>query len=221
MKTLEVLFEDNHLLIVNKPAGILSQGDETGDKTIMDIAKQYIKEKYNKPGEVFLGCVHRLDRPVSGLMVLARTSKALSRLNQQFKNKQVQKTYWAVVDYRPDPVSGELKHFLIKDNRKNISKALPQPKKGAKEAVLKYKLIQNLNKKYLIEVLPLTGRPHQIRVQIASLGCPISGDLKYGSELARPDGNIMLHAYQISFQHPVRKNRMTVTCEPPPEWKLF
>lgn len=221
MKPIEVLLEDNHLLIVNKPAGILSQGDDTGDLTILDIGKKYIKEKYDKPGEVFLGCVHRLDRPVSGIIVMARTSKALSRLNQQFKSKLVEKTYWAVINNKPKPESGRLTHYLIKDQNKNITKAYSQFKESSKEAILNYQLLSVMDGDYLLEVKPLTGRPHQIRVQLASLGCPINGDLKYGSKVRREDGNIMLHAYQITFEHPVKKEKITISCPPPGSWGKY
>ncbi len=218
MKGLEVLFEDNHLLVVNKPAGVLSQGDSTRDYTILDVGRQYLKEKYNKPGEVFLGCVHRLDRPVSGVIIMARTSKALTRLNQQFKLQEVEKTYWALVNQMPDPPQGEIKHYLSKDSQKNITSAYTTDKPGRKEAILKYRLVKKWDRDYLLEVKPLTGRPHQIRVQLATIGCAIKGDLKYGSKFTLADGNISLHAYRIKFLHPVKKEMMTIVSKIPSSW---
>jgi len=220
MQHAEILFEDNHLLIVNKPAGMLSQGDKTGHPSILDWGKQYIKEKYNKPGEVFLGCVHRLDRPVSGIIILARTSKALSRLNELFKNKKIAKVYYALVTSKPPDVSGKLTHYLIKDTTKNITSAFAKSRPKAKEAILTYELQQKNHDDYLLKVQPITGRPHQIRVQLASMGSPIKGDLKYGDKVANPDGNIMLHAYQITLTHPVKKEIMKITCQPPPSWGI-
>lgn len=215
---LEVLYEDNHLLVVNKPAGVLSQSDITGDSSILDAGKAYLKEKYNKRGNVFLGCVHRLDRPVSGIIVMARTSKALSRLNQQFRSKEVKKTYQALTDHHPKPEQGQLVHYLVKDAKLNLVKTVNKGVPGSKEAVLMYRLVEKLIEGYLLEINPLTGRPHQIRVQLASLGCPIKGDLKYGSQTKKKDGNLALHAYQISFRHPVSHSWLTLTCPPAPHW---
>ncbi len=220
MSDVEILYEDNHLLIVNKPAGMLSQGDKTGNLTIIDWGKQYIKQKYNKPGEVYLSCVHRLDRPVSGVIIMAKTSKALSRLNQLFKYKQVDKTYYAMVTSSPAKTTGKLIHFLVKDSKKNITRAFSNKKPKSKEAVLNYVVKEKHENNYLLEVQPLTGRPHQIRVQLASMGCPIKGDLKYGDKAGNQDGNIMLHAYQVIFKHPVKKELMTVACQPPATWGI-
>ena len=226
---LQVLYEDNHLLAVNKPAGYLSQGDETGDVTVMDLAKEYIRLRYDKPGEVFLGSIHRLDRPVSGAIVFARTSKALSRMTQVFRDRKVTKTYWAVVAEQPSPIEGRLTGYIYKDAKKNLSKLLPKANsnrhQGAKEAVLDYKLLGRIGTNVLLEVRPLTGRPHQIRVQLAQqLGCPIRGDLKYGFRQANEDGNINLHSRSLEFLHPVKKEQVKITAELPREdqlWQLF
>lgn len=220
MNRLEVLYEDNHLLVVNKPAGVLVQGDRTGDHTIAETAKSYLKAKYNKPGNVFLGTVHRLDRPVSGALVFARTSKALSRLNEQFKNRVVKKVYWALVDNEPSDHAGKLQHWLYKDRDKNITKAYSKPVGDAKKATLEYKLLRKYKNHFLLEVYPLTGRPHQIRVQLATIKCPVVGDLKYGYAKANSDGNICLHAHEISFDHPVANKKLKITAPLPnnKEW---
>lgn len=223
MSNLIVLYEDNHLLAVNKPAGILVQGDRTGDPPLAEMAKLYLKDKYNKPGNVFLGTVHRLDRPVSGVVIFARTSKALSRLNLQFRDRLVKKTYWALVKNEPAKHTDILEHWLIKDRNKNITKAHKRPVNGAKEAKLEYKLVKKINDLFLLEIHPLTGRSHQIRVQLASMKCPIIGDLKYGFSQANTDGNISLHAREIFFTHPVTKKMMKITAPLPQnkEWSLF
>lgn len=217
-----IIFEDNHLLVVNKPAGWLAQGDRTGDRTISDWGKAYIKEKYNKPGEVFLHPTHRLDRPVSGLVVLARTSKALDRMNKLFREDQIEKTYLAQVSGVPDQPSDTLTHWLLKDQTRNFVKAYATTKKGAKHAELFYELLQSEKQFSLLRVQPKTGRPHQIRVQLASIQCPILGDLRYGKGEPNPDKSISLHAFKLSFVHPVRKAPLQLTCAPKgPNWTRF
>ncbi|MDN5204967.1 RluA family pseudouridine synthase [Fulvivirgaceae bacterium BMA10] len=220
---IKIIYEDNHLLVVNKPAGILVQGDKTGDIPLVDIAKDYVKRKYNKPGAVFLGVVHRLDRPVSGLVIFARTSKALERMNAQLKNKEIKKTYWAIVNHQPPVEEDRLTHWLIKDTQKNITKAYDREKKGSLKAILDYKLLGRIGHEYILQVNPLTGRPHQIRVQLAKMGCSIVGDLKYGHDKANRDASIMLHARSLSFVHPVRKEKMRFDAAPPEmqKWKPF
>ena len=220
---LNVVYEDNHLLIINKPAGVLVQGDSTGDKPLVDYGKDYIKEKYNKPGAVFLGVVHRLDRPVSGLVVFARTSKALERMNKIFKDRKVQKTYWAITKQKTRPEVGKLTHWLIKDTERNITKAYDEPVDGAKKAELNYRYMGTLNRHHLIEVKPITGRPHQIRVQLAAIGCPIRGDVKYGYNQPNPDGSIHLHARKLYFMHPVKKEPVEVVAGVPQTefWEQF
>jgi 23S rRNA pseudouridine1911/1915/1917 synthase len=202
----QVIYEDNHLIVVNKEAGVLVQGDKTRDKTLTDYVKAYIKEKYEKPGDVFLGVPHRIDRPVSGLVILARTSKALERMNDLFRTREIQKTYWALVKREPPQKEGKLVHWLLKDENKNKTTAFDYPEEGALKSELKYRVLGYLNEHYLLEVNPITGRPHQIRVQLASMGCPIRGDLKYGFSRANPDGrSINLHARRVYFIHPVKK----------------
>jgi 23S rRNA pseudouridine1911/1915/1917 synthase len=220
---LDIVFEDNHLLVINKPAGILVQGDATGDKPLAEYAKEYIKEKYKKPGKVFLGVVHRLDRPVSGLVVFARTSKALERMNKQFRDKKVQKTYWAITKQKTRPEKGKLVHWLKKDPQKNIATAYELEEAGTKRAELSYRYMGTLNRHHLIEVSPKTGRPHQIRVQLAQISCPIRGDIKYGFKQPNPDGSIHLHARKLFFTHPVKKEPLTLVAGVPENefWEQF
>jgi 23S rRNA pseudouridine1911/1915/1917 synthase len=218
-----VIFEDNHLLVVNKAAGILVQGDETGDRPLVELCKDYIKKKYNKPGAVFLGVVHRLDRPVSGIVVLARTSKALERMNALFRDRQTTKTYWALVNSKPKEAESTLHHWLIKDEKKNKTTAFTRETPNASASELSYKVIKSASGRYLLEVNPVTGRPHQIRVQLASIGCPIVGDLKYGFPEANADGSICLHAKKLEFVHPVKNEPMKFEAELPANdnWKTF
>lgn len=220
---LEVLYEDNHLIAVNKPAGILSQGDKTGDVTLADIVKKYLVEKYNKPGDAFVGVIHRLDRPVSGVVLLAKTSKALSRMNEQFKNRETQKIYWAIVQNKPRDTEGELVHWLKKNEQKNMSAAFDKEMPGALKAELSYQLLGSSDKYELLEVKPKTGRHHQIRVQLAKMGCIIKGDLKYGSKRSNTDASISLHAHKLIFLHPVTKDKTEITAPVPsdPIWQFF
>jgi len=219
----QVIYEDNHLLIVNKSPGILVQGDRTGDTTLLEVLKDYVKEKYNKPGEVFLGLVHRLDRPVSGLVVFARTSKALERMNEIFRKRLVQKTYWAVVRRKPPEDAGKLVNWLVKDEQKNVVTAHEFEVTGSQRAELTYRVLGKINEHYLLEVSPLTGRPHQIRVQLANMGCPIRGDLKYGYDRPVADKKIYLHARRLYFVHPVKKEPLLCRAALPPDpfWEEF
>ena len=210
---LEVLYEDNHLIAINKKSGDIVQGDKTGDAPISDFIKAYIKAKYNKPGEVFLGTIHRLDRPTSGVMLFARTSKALSRMNRQFKNKEVQKTYWAVVENAPAKKAGTLNNLLHK-NEKNNKSYITKGSQG-KYAILNYKLLNKLDNFYHLEIQPSTGRHHQIRVQLANIGCIIKGDLKYGAKRSNKNKSIHLLSRKIEFQHPVTKELIAITAPTP------
>jgi 23S rRNA pseudouridine1911/1915/1917 synthase len=218
-----VIYEDNHLLIVNKAAGTLVQGDETGDVPLSELCKAYIKEKYKKPGAVFMGVVHRLDRPVSGIVALAKTSKALERMNALFRERETQKTYWAIVSSKPKVLSATLVHWLVKDEKKNKTTAYKNDTPGALRAELSYHVIENAHGNFLLEVKPVTGRPHQIRVQLASMGCVIKGDLKYGASEANSDGSICLHARALEFVHPVKKENVRFEAPPPNNeyWNLF
>lgn len=212
---MEVVYEDNHLIVVNKASGEIVQGDKTGDKPLVDIVRDYIKEKYNKPGNVFCGVVHRLDRPVSGLVVFAKTSKALSRLNEMFRDGKVHKTYWAISRNKPNPVEGKLKHFITTVEKTNKSTAHLTPKPNSKEARLSYRLLCESDRYNLIEVHLETGRKHQIRVQLSAIGCPIKGDLKYGDKRSNPDGGISLMARSIEFEHPVSHKMISLTAPVP------
>ena len=219
----DVLYEDNHIIIVNKSVSDIVQGDRTGDEPLDSKVKSYIKAKYNKPGDVFLGVVHRLDRPVSGCVVYARTSKALARMNELFRTKEVKKTYLAVVTERPPEEEGTLTHFIKKNEKQNRSYAFDNEVKESKEASLSYKVIARSESFYLLAVDLHTGRHHQIRAQLAAAGCPIKGDLKYGSKRSNDGGGISLHSYRISFIHPVKKEPVTVTAPLPKDktWNLF
>ena len=215
------LYEDNHIIIVSKRSGEIVQGDKTGDEPLSETVKQYIKEKYHKPGNVFLGVVHRLDRPVWGLVVFAKTSKALTRLNKMFKDGQVHKTYWAITKNAPPAEEGVLTDWLVRNERQNKSYAHPQEVPNAKKAVLKYRVIAHSDRYHLIEVNLLTGRHHQIRCQLANMGCAIKGDLKYGAPRSNPDGSISLLARRITFVHPVSKENIVVEAPLPPNDNLW
>lgn len=214
-ENLHVLFEDNHLIIVNKQAGDITQGDKTGDKPLSDVVKEYVKDKYNKPGNVFIGTVHRLDRPTSGAVIFARTSKALERLNKMLRDKTINKTYWALVKIAPKNETDSLVNFLKKDTKKNKSFVYKKEIEGSKNAILHYKTKQKLDNYTLLEIDLETGRHHQIRTQLAHIGSPIKGDLKYGFNRSNKDGSISLHARKITFLHPVSKEEVTVTAPTP------
>ena len=216
-----ILYEDNHLVIVNKQAGEIVQGDKTGDTPLSDIVKDWLKEKHNKPGNVYLGVVHRLDRPVSGVVLFAKTSKALPRLNKMFaEHNKVNKTYWAIVQNRPLEPQGTLTHWLTRQEKNNTARAYDREVPGSKKAVLDYELIASGDKYYLLEIHLHTGRHHQIRCQLAKIGCPIKGDLKYGAPRSNPDGSISLHARTLTLEHPVNHEIISVTA-PVPDDKLW
>lgn len=223
MHTPEILYEDNHLIAVNKRPGEIVQGDKTGDTPMSENLKEYIREKYHKPGAVFLGVVHRIDRPVSGVVIFARTSKSLSRMNEFFREKKVHKTYWAVVKNRPPEDRGTLIHYLKKDEAKNKSKAYEHEVPGSSRSWLDYKVIGKSDNYFLLEITPYTGRHHQIRVQLAAMGCPIKGDVKYGADRTNDNGSIHLHARHIRFTHPVKKEEIHITAPVPEDvvWKFF
>jgi 23S rRNA pseudouridine1911/1915/1917 synthase len=221
---IEVLYEDNHLIAINKRCGDIVQGDKTGDKTIGDDIKFYLKNRYNKPGNVFLGVTHRLDRPTSGVLVFARTSKSLTRMNELFRNDgTIQKTYWAVVDVKPDPPMATLEHWLVRNEKKNKSFAYLQEQKDSKKASLTYRFMSSSDRFHLLEIELHTGRHHQIRAQLAAIGLHIKGDLKYGFSRSNPDGGIHLHARTIRFIHPVTQEQITLTAPAPndPVWNYF
>lgn len=219
----DVLYEDNHLIAINKQAGVIVQEDKTRDLSLEDMVKNYIAEKYKKPNGAFLGVPHRLDRPVSGLILFAKTSKALDRLNKLFKVREMKKTYWAVVRQQPEHAEGKLVHWLVRDRDRNITRAYDQAVDGASRAELDYQVIGFLDGYYLIEVYPLTGRTHQIRVQLASMGCPIVGDNKYGYPRGSLKRSICLHAKALEFVHPVKKEPIKLTAPLPKDgfWEKF
>lgn len=218
---MQVLYEDNHIIIVNKESGEIVQGDKTGDVPLSDIVKQYIKETHAKPGAVFLGVVHRLDRPVSGVVVFAKTSKALTRLNNMFRDGEIHKTYWALCSNRPEKIEGELDNWLVRNEKQNKSYVYDKEKPNAKRARLHYQVIGATDRYTLIEVHLMTGRHHQIRSQLAHIGCPIKGDLKYGAKRSNPDGSISLLARRVEFIHPVSKEKVIVEAPLPNDniWK--
>ena len=214
-ENLQVLYEDNHIIIINKRAGDITQGDKTGDKPLSDVVKEYVKDKYNKPGNVFIGTVHRLDRPTSGIVIFARTSKALERLNKMLRDKTINKTYWALVKNKPKKESDTLIDFLKKDTKKNKSFAYKKEIEGSKKATLHYKIIKKLDNYSLLEIDLETGRHHQIRTQLSYIGSPIKGDLKYGFDRSNKDGSISLHARKIEFIHPVSKENISLIAPTP------
>lgn len=212
---LQVLHEDNHIIVVNKRVGDIVQGDKTGDKPLSEVVKEFIKDKYNKPGEVFLGVVHRLDRPTTGIVVFARTSKALSRMNELFSNRETQKTYWAIVKNKPENSEEKLVHYIKRNEKNNTSKAHTREVPDSKLASLEYKIIKELNNYFALEINLHTGRHHQIRAQLSAIGCPIKGDLKYGFDRSNPDGGIHLHARKLVFVHPVSKENIEIVAPVP------
>lgn len=218
----DILYEDNHLIAVNKPTGMLVQGDITGDECLLDVVKAYIKEKYEKPGNVFLGLIHRIDRPVSGVVVLAKTSKALERMNNLFKTRDVVKTYWTVVEKLPEPDSGILKNYLQKNAAENKSFVTKKIGDG-KESILEYKFLEGSDNYFLLEITPQTGRHHQIRAQLAHIGSPIKGDVKYGAKRTNKDGSIHLHARSLKFEHPITKEKISIKAKVPKDglWEYF
>ncbi len=211
----QILYEDNHLLVINKKVGQLVQGDKTGDESLLELIKNFIKKRDEKPGNVFLGLVHRIDRPTSGLVIYAKTSKALSRLTQMVKNREIKKTYWAIVPKEMIPQTQRLVHFLKKNEKNNKAIVFPKVTDGAKEAILTYKIIKILDNYQLLEIDLETGRHHQIRAQLSKIGVPIKGDLKYGSPRSNPDGGISLHARKLEFIHPVTKENIEIIAPVP------
>lgn len=220
---MNVLYEDNHIIIVNKASGEIVQGDKTGDTPLVETVRAYIKEKYNKPGNVFCGLTHRLDRPVSGVVIFAKTSKALERINNMLKNHEIKKTYWAIVKNTPKQAEGTLVNYLVRNEKQNKSYAYPTEKPNSKRAELNYKVIGKSDNYTLLEVNLITGRHHQIRCQLAAMGCPIKGDLKYGFARSNPDGSISLHARSVEFTHPVSKELIHVEAPTPVDnlWKAL
>jgi 23S rRNA pseudouridine1911/1915/1917 synthase len=220
---LEVLYEDNHLIAINKPAGMLVQPDTTGDKALEDLVKEYIGVKYEKPGEVFLGVTHRIDRPVSGVVLFAKTSKALTRINEMFKVNKIKKSYWAIVKNRPEKEKATLTHYIFRDTKRNVSRASEKEIPNSKQATLSYSIIGQSDNYTLLEIDLKTGRHHQIRCQLAKIGCPIKGDLKYGFPRSNPDAGISLHSRQMVFEHPVKKEMITIIAPTPKDnlWDSF
>jgi 23S rRNA pseudouridine1911/1915/1917 synthase len=212
---LQVLHEDNHIIVINKRVGDIVQGDKTGDKPLSEVVKEYIKVKYNKPGEVFLGVIHRLDRPTTGIVIFARTSKALTRMNELFSNRETQKTYWAIVKNKPQNSEDKLVHYLKRNEKNNTSKAHINEVPESKIASLDYKIIASLQNYYALEINLHTGRHHQIRAQLSAIGSPIKGDLKYGFDRSNPDGGIHLHARKLVFTHPVTKENIEIIAPTP------
>lgn len=212
---LQILHEDNHIIVVNKRVGDIVQGDKTGDKPLSEVVKEYIKEKYNKPGDVYLGVVHRLDRPTTGIVVFAKTSKALERLNTMFSKRETQKTYWAIVKNNPPKTYDTLVHFLKRNPKNNTSKAHIKEVPDSKKASLEYSVFKTLDNYFALEINLHTGRHHQIRAQLSAIGCPIKGDLKYGFDRSNPDGGIHLHARQLVFVHPVSKEEINIIAPTP------
>ncbi len=219
----EILHEDNHTIVINKKSSDIVQGDKTGDKPLSEIVKTYLKDKYNKPGNVFCGVVHRLDRPTSGALLFARTSKALARLNEQFRTKSTRKIYWAVVENMPKEKEGRLVNLLMKNEKQNKSYVYDKHVEGVKEAILNYKWLASSDRYHLLEIELETGRHHQIRCQLAHIGCIIKGDLKYGAKRSNKDGSIHLHARVLEFDHPTTQERIKVTAPVPKEplWEWF
>jgi 23S rRNA pseudouridine1911/1915/1917 synthase len=210
----QIIYEDNHLIIINKKASEIVQGDKTGDIPLSEKVKNFIKQRDNKPGNVFCGVCHRLDRPVSGIVIFAKTSKALSRMNELFRDKTIQKTYWAVVKNKPPHITQRLTHYLIKNEKTNTSKAFATERPGALKAELSYTLIASISNYHLLEINLYTGRHHQIRAQLSAIGCPIKGDLKYGFDRSNQTPFIHLHSYKTEFIHPIKQEPISVTCKP-------
>ena len=222
----QVIYEDNHIIAVNKPTGWLVQADITGDSTLADWTKAYIKHRYKKPGDVFLGIIHRIDRPASGTVIFARTSKGLSRMNELIRDRKMKKKYWAITAIRPNPLSDDLVHYILKDTEKNKVKVFDRPSRrsgNAKKAEMSYNLLGGIGENFLLDIDLITGRPHQIRAQLAKVGYPIRGDLKYGFKKLNSDASIHLHCRSMSFMHPVKKIPVTIEADPPREqiWRLF
>jgi 23S rRNA pseudouridine1911/1915/1917 synthase len=223
MTAMEILYEDNHLIAINKKASDIVQGDKTGDETLPDRIKAYLKEKYQKPGNVFCGVIHRLDRPTSGVVLFARTSKALERMNKQFREKETSKTYWVITEGKPNQDKGTLRNYLKKNEKQNKSYVYDQSVQGAKEAVLHYTILASSDNYHLLDIQLETGRHHQIRAQLAAIGCFVKGDVKYGAKRPNKDGSIGLHARKLAFSHPVTSEKIIINAPVPEDalWKYF